>query len=102
MRIDLEVVPENQPSDIPVECRICPASFVEGVVIASAYSDGEMYFGPVCPRCLAAGPEGMRENLDVQAVLTRFEADAVEEVAREDIAAPTIEHLKQLEEIAAL
>jgi hypothetical protein len=74
-----------------------------GAVLANAYSnDGRLDFGAVCPKCLAGGPEEMAEQLEAQAEYTREEADQVEMVAREEITAPTIEHLKQLEEIAAL
>jgi hypothetical protein len=76
---------------------------VVGAVLANAYSnDGWLDFGPVCPKCLEGGPEEIAEQLEAQAEYRRWEADEVETVAREDIRAPAIEHLRQLEEIAGL
>ena len=58
--------------------------------------------GEVCPKCLAAGPEEMREDLECRAVWTRQEADLAEKMADEEITAPTAEDLKLMEYIAAL
>jgi hypothetical protein len=79
--VELELVPEPMRSTRPVSCAVCGTSFVVGVVLANAYSnDGRLNFGPVCPRCLAGGPEEMAEQLEAQAEWTRWEADAVHAV----------------------
>ena len=103
MWIDLSIMPEHQRSDWFVECAICGRRFVIGAVLANAYSnDGRLDFGPVCPKCLEGGPEEMAEQLEAQAEFWRQEADEVERIAAEDITAPGVEYLRQLEEIAAL
>jgi hypothetical protein len=101
--IELEVVPEHMQSTHRIECAVCGLRFTVGAVLANAYSnDGRLDFGPVCQRCLEGGPEEMAEQLEAQAEYTREVADQVERVAAEDIIAPKVEHLWQLEEIAAL
>ncbi len=103
MFVELKLLSEVMRRAHPVSCAVCGPTFVPGAVIAYAYSnDGRLDFGAVCPKCLEGGPEEMAKQLEAQAEWTREEADQVEMVAAEAITAPTIEHLRQLEEIAAL
>jgi hypothetical protein len=100
MYVELEF---TERCDHPVECYPCGRKFVPGAVIASAFTnDGETECGVVCPRCLAAGPEEMSENLECRADISRWEADHDERVAAEDITAPTLADLQLMKEIAAL
>ena len=104
MRIDLEVVPGHFRSERPIECYPCGRRFVVGTDLAIAFSDeGTVVYGEeVCPKCLEAGPDEMRANLECRAQLLRLEAAEDEMIAAGDITAPRIEDLKVMEEIAAL
>jgi hypothetical protein len=103
MKITLEVPEEHNRSNHPVECYLCGRRFVVGSVVALAFSNADSSIcGEVCPKCLAAGPEEMREDLECCAEWTRQEADLAEKMADEEITAPTAEDLKLMESIAAL
>lgn len=76
MKITLEVLEEHNRSNPLVECYPCGRRFVVGSVVALRFSnDDSPHMGEVCPKCLAAGPEEMREDLECRAEWTRQEAD---------------------------
>ena len=102
MYVKLEMADEHQRSGRSTVCAVCGVRFFFGGVLAYAYSDGGMDFGPVCPTCLAGGPEGIAQQLEAHAALLRCEVDEVEKIAAEDIVAPTIEDLQLMEKIVAL
>jgi hypothetical protein len=59
MKITLAVPEEHNRSNHPVECYPCGRRFVVGSVVALRFSnDDSPICGEVCPKCLAAGPEG--------------------------------------------
>ena len=76
MKITLAVLEEHNRSNHPVECYPYGRRFVVGSVVALRFSnDDSPICGEVCPKCLAAGPEEMREDLECRAEWTQQEAD---------------------------
>ncbi len=102
MRIELEILEEHERSNTPAECCVCRQRYVVGAVMAFSYSFDGVGGEPVCPSCLEAGPEVMAEHLRKKALWSRRIADQDEELAEEEVEAPTLEDLRLMEAIAAL
>ncbi len=63
MRIELEIVAEDERSSHPVSCGICGVRFRLGAAVTRAECDDGVNWREVCPKCLAGGPEGVVETL---------------------------------------
>ena len=61
-----------------------------------------MICGDVCPRCLAAGPEAMRQRLEAALSWARVIVRDYEELLAEDLEATTLTEYRLMDRIAAL
>ncbi len=73
-------------------CQVCGRVFIPHEVIARAYNENGDYLSEVCQQCLASGSEGISHNLRQRAESLRLMASALENIARSEIEAPSIEH----------
>ena len=79
-------------------CAICRNRFWLGPAMAVAVSDGEAVLGEVCPACLLAGPEHMRDELERRARWSRLQAEEDEALAAEPFGdCPTLDEFLALE-----
>ena len=102
MRIELETIEPHYRSADPVMCFVCERRFVPQNVLAALRGDAGMVCGDVCPRCLASGPEAMRQRLEVALSWARVIVEDYEELLAEDLEAPTLTEYRIMDRIAAL
>jgi len=98
MRIELEVIREEDRSEQAAPCWLCHRHFAIGVVAAWAYSStSELDCAPVCPACLEEGPERMEERLERRAHWSALQAEDDAMLAAEGVEAPTAKEFRLLE-----
>ena len=102
MKIELEIVEPHHRSADPVRCFVCERRFVPQNVLAALRGDSGMVCGDVCPACLEAGPEAMREHLERALSWARVIVRDYEELLAEDLEAPTLTEYHLMDRIAAL
>ena len=102
MRIELESVEPRYRQSTPVMCFVCERQFTPENVLAALRGDTGMICGDVCPACLAAGAEAMRETLERALSWARVIVEHYEELLAEDLEAPTLTEYRLFDRIAAL
>ncbi len=116
MQIELEVLAEDERSDLPFPCWVCGRPCVLVAVAAWAYSEtpvsdqgDRLDCGPVCPMCLEEGPQAMYRRLKDK--LRRSLAELASDETAQDYALlfsegvpdmPTLEELREMERGASL
>jgi len=66
-------------------CGACGESFTPDAVIAIAYNRSGAEIGMICDHCLSAGYQSLRQRIQRQATALRQRAEALEQLADEEI-----------------
>ncbi|NEO28299.1 MAG: hypothetical protein F6K03_15820 [Kamptonema sp. SIO4C4] len=81
-------------------CHLCGNLFVPRLdAIARAYNDRGDWVSDVCPKCLAAGTDGIAARMRQRAHYLRMAAAELERLAGGEINAPSLEELTVMNQV---
>lgn len=78
----MKIQVESNDFDEVARCHLCGTTFRLSEVVSRAYDDADKFLTDVCPDCIAAGPDGMRQRILQQAESLRSQAADLEQLAK--------------------
>ena len=94
MKLGLE--PNNVFMEFPCEC--CGNHYEAGSAIAALYDDEGQHLGYMCPQCVEAGADGIKERIKQHIKHHQDQIQRLESLLKQDFDVPTIEQWRECEE----